>query len=100
MTAPAHFPLLHAAELATLAEGSVPRRGSALDNSGTIADGSVAAAGGRIIAVGPTDAVLCRVEREPATTVVEAHGQLVTPGLVDSHTPNSPCISARTWRTP
>ncbi len=86
MTAPADLLVVHAAELATLATGSVPRRGAALADPGIVADGAVAASGGRITAVGPTEAVLRSVSRTPATTTVDASGRLVTPGLVDPHT--------------
>src|SRR5438309_9456386 len=86
MTAPADLLVVHAAELATLATGSVPRRGAALADPGIVSDGAVAAAGGRIMAVGPTEAVLRSVSRTPATTTVDASGRLVTPGLVDPHT--------------
>lgn len=86
MTAPADLLVVHAAELATLARGSVPRRGPASADPAVIPDGAVAAAGERIVAVGPTEAVLREVSTTPATTVVDASGRLVTPGLVDPHT--------------
>jgi len=86
MTTPADFLIVHAGELATLAEGSVPRRGDALGNVGVVADGAIAAAAGRIVGVGLTAAVLRDVPRAPMATIVDAAGRLVTPGLVDPHT--------------
>ncbi len=44
---------------------------------------ALAAAGGRIVALG--DDGSCREEAGPSTTVVDLHGAVVTPGLVDGH---------------
>jgi imidazolonepropionase len=78
--------LVHAAELATLARGSVPRCGADLAECGVIGDGAVAVAGGRIVAVGTTDAVRRALPPGPPGAVIDAGGRLVTPGLVDPHT--------------
>jgi imidazolonepropionase len=80
MNAPLPVDLLieHAAELLTCAP-------DAADLVGRIPDGAVACAGERIVAVGPTDAVRRLVDAR-AATVVDATGQLVMPGFVDSHT--------------
>ncbi len=87
MTGPAaDVVVVHCAELATLSRGAVPRIGPALGEPGVIPDGAVAIAGDRIIAVGPTDTLTRQVQMTPATTVLDAGGRLVTPGLVDPHT--------------
>ena len=77
----------HADALVTLAgHGAAPLTGTALGELGVIADGAVAAAGDRIVAVGPSD----RVEREVALAegaeVIDARGRTVLPGFVDPHT--------------
>lgn len=83
---PADLLVVHCGELATLSRGAVPRVGPALGDAGVIPDGAIAVAGDRIAAVGPTDEVLRQVETTSATTLVDATGRLVTPGLVDPHT--------------
>ncbi len=83
---PADLVITHAAELATVARGGVPRTGPALADPGVIRDGAVAVAASRIIAAGPTDTVRRQVAITSATTVIDASGRLVTPGLVDAHT--------------
>ncbi|KEP74980.1 cytosine deaminase [Microbacterium sp. SUBG005] len=49
-----------------------------------LADGAVAVADGRILAVGPVDTVLS--DLDPAATVVHEHRGALTPGLVNAHT--------------
>lgn len=73
-------------ELVTLAGPPGPRRGEAMRELGLVADGAVAVAGGRILAAGPADAVRRAVRVSDETTVIDAHGACVTPGLVDPHT--------------
>ena len=69
--------------LATLA-GSVPRVGPALRDAGVVADAALAAAGGRIVWIGPDRDFEARVA-SPAT-VLDAEGGAVVPGFVDAHT--------------
>jgi imidazolonepropionase len=77
----------HAAQLVTVAGFSDrPKRGAELSELGMIADGAVAITGGRIAAVGPTEAVLREVGVDDGTRVIDASGRLVLPGLVDPHT--------------
>ncbi|HLT58029.1 MAG TPA: imidazolonepropionase [Limnochordales bacterium] len=80
--------LIHsAAELVTAAGASArPKVGAALADIGIIQDGAVAAAGGRIIAVGTTAAVRAAVGVDARTTVIDAAGKTVMPGFVDPHT--------------
>jgi imidazolonepropionase len=77
----------HAAQLVTVAGFSDrPKRGAELSELGVITDGAVAIAGGRIVAVGRTEAVLQEVGVDSGTRVIDASGRLVLPGLVDPHT--------------
>jgi imidazolonepropionase len=80
------FLLRNAGALLTLAEGPIPRRGPWASGLGPIEGGAVAAVGGRIVAVGPEREILAAVEPAPGAVVVDGHGSLVTPGLVDAHT--------------
>ncbi|MFC7227609.1 imidazolonepropionase [Salinirubellus salinus] len=52
----------------------------------TVEDGAVAIADGRVVAVGPTDAVTREHPPENAVAAVDASGGTVLPGFVDSHT--------------
>ncbi len=70
-----------AAQLLTLAGG--PQRGGRLGELGLIEDGALAAAGGRIVAVGATPDLQARFQ---ARTEIDAAGRVVLPGLVDPHT--------------
>jgi imidazolonepropionase len=74
----------HAAQLITVASPGGPKGGAAMRDLGAIADGALAIAGGRIAAVGPTDAVLAQVR--DAARRIDAHGKAVLPGFVDAHT--------------
>ena len=66
--------------------GKGPAIGDDLGRLRIIADGAVAVAGERVLAVGTTDEVLSQVETGPATVLVDAGGCVVLPGLVDPHT--------------
>ncbi|MGE5577590.1 MAG: imidazolonepropionase [Syntrophothermus sp.] len=80
--------IAHAGELLTIPDGSrKPKTGPAMQELGIIKDGAVAAAKGKIVAVGTTEEVLRQVAlpKDPAA-VVDARGKLVMPGLVDPHT--------------
>ena len=72
-------------QLITMA-GSVPRIGSAMNDLGMIENGGVAAAGEEILAVGTSDEVQGKVTLSESCRVIDAHGAVVTPGLIDSHT--------------
>lgn len=73
----------HAAELVTCA-GSAPKAGGAMDDIGIIPDGALLAEDGRISWVGPT-AELPQLD-ESQWQMIDAAGQCVMPGFVDSHT--------------
>lgn len=73
----------HAAELVTCA-GLAPKAGPAMSDIGIISDGALLAEAGKIIWVGPT-AELPELD-ESQWEVIDAAGQCVMPGFVDSHT--------------
>ena len=75
--------IIHAAELVTCASDGKPKRGTAMRELGTIMDGAVAIADGRIVGVGETAAILPAFE---ADKVINAEGRVVCPGFVDPHT--------------
>lgn len=76
----------HAGELLTLDGPAGPRRGAGQAELGMIEDGAVAAADGRIVAVGSTAAVRAQIRLAPGATVISARGKVVLPGFVDAHT--------------
>lgn len=76
----------HVGCLATLKGPKGPRRGAALRDLGLVAQAAVAVVGDRIVAAGPRAEVLAEWAPGPNTQVLDAKGQLVTPGLVDPHT--------------
>jgi imidazolonepropionase len=53
---------------------------------GVVTQGAVAGLEGRIVAVGPADAVARAVTLRPGAVEVDAGGRVVIPGFVDSHT--------------
>jgi imidazolonepropionase len=76
---------VHCRELVTLADGPAtgPRRGSAMQQLGVIADGAIAVQDGCIAAIGTT-ADIQRDYRAPE--VLDLAGHVVLPGFVDCHT--------------
>jgi imidazolonepropionase len=60
-----------------------PQRGAGLGDLGLIEDGAVAADGGLIVAVGPTEQLRAAYN---ARGVIDASGKVVMPGFVDPHT--------------
>jgi len=76
--------LVHgAAQVVTCASRGGPRRGAAMADIGIVAGGAVAIAGGRIVAVGPSDELRRAHE---AADEIDATGRVVCPGFVDPHT--------------
>ncbi|SDD87273.1 imidazolonepropionase [Sporomusa acidovorans] len=73
----------HAAELITCA-GAAPKKGAAMADIGIISDGALVAEAGKIVWVGPTDDL--PPDSEEQCEVIDATGQCVMPGFVDSHT--------------
>ena len=79
----ADFILAHAEEVVTCrGPASGKAGGGALNQLETIADGAVAVAGGKIVAVGTSEQVLGQWQ---SGQCVDARGRLVSPGLVDPH---------------
>lgn len=75
--------ITHASELLTCRGGPKGVTGRDVDIVESIRDGAIAIRGDRIVAVGPTEAVVARFS---ADRTLDATGRLVTPGLVDPHT--------------
>jgi imidazolonepropionase len=73
----------NAGQLLTLAAPDGPKRGAALRELGLIPGGAVAMAGGRVLAVGPSDELSQQVS---AARRLDAGGRVVMPGFVDPHT--------------
>ena len=78
--------LRDAAQLVTMGTGRVPRVGDDMEELGIIEGGSVAISGSTIVDSGPMAEVEKRNIVGPGTSVIECHGQVITPGFVDSHT--------------
>ncbi len=76
---------VHCSELVTLTDGPAtgPRRGDAMQALGVVRDAAIAVAGGRIVAVGPTDRITQDYE---APEELDLGGFVVMPGFVDCHT--------------
>lgn len=75
--------VVHAAELITCKTPGHVARGDGLTQLDCMSDAAIAIRGGQIIAVGRTNDIS---ERYESQRVIDARGQLVSPGLVDSHT--------------
>ena len=84
--------LVNVGQLLTLrptAERSGPRRGAGLSDLGLIEDGAVLSLGGKIVSAGKTKDALRDpwVEKNRKKVIeIDCGGQVVLPGLVDSHT--------------
>lgn len=77
----------HAAQLVTVSGANKPRTREAMSDLGLIEDGSVWIENGQILAVGTTSELETSFgDRANEADIVDATGQLVTPGLVDPHT--------------
>ena len=73
-------------ELATLAQGPVPRVGTAAEQLGLVPEAALAAAGGRFVWVGRERALGRSVRLRRGGRRVSARGGVVVPGFVDAHT--------------
>ena len=76
--------VVHAAELAVVADRGAARRGREQRELDLIADGAVAIRGGRVAAVGPTADVL-RAWGDDGAVTLDASGKTVLPGLIECH---------------
>jgi len=74
------------AEVATLADGPVPRVGEAMSRLGVVDGGAVAVANGRVVWVGRERRLADEVRLRPGSRLVEGGGGTAVPGFVDAHT--------------
>src|SRR5687767_10929566 len=77
--------IIHSASELVTCAGPGPRKGNAQGDARIIGNGAVAVRGEHIIAVGKTDEIIAEYRGEE-TSLLDATGKTVTPGLVDSHT--------------
>ena len=75
--------MIHAAQLARVADSGSARRGTAQGELDLIADGAVAIRDGVVVAVGPTEEVLADLRDD--VPVLDASGMTVLPGLIECH---------------
>lgn len=74
-------------QLLTLANSTrKPRKGKSLADLGLVEDGIIASMNGRIVAAGPSDAVLAEIKPVDGCVEVDSDGAVVMPGFVDCHT--------------
>ncbi len=84
MATRADFVIVNANELVTLRGSSEkPQVKEEMNDLRVIRNGAIAVRSGKIAAVGPTQQVLKKLDKNVET--VDADGKLVTPGLVDPH---------------
>jgi imidazolonepropionase len=74
------------ADLATLADGPVPRVEEAMSELGRVSDGAVAVDRGMFVFVGTSRLLRRDVRLRSGGRRVDAHGGSVVPGFVDAHT--------------
>jgi len=67
-------------------EGPAPRLGDQMKDLGLIEGGGVAVAGEEVLAVGKSDEVEGKVDLAEGCQVIDAKGEVVTPGFIDPHT--------------
>ena len=85
MASPADVLIENATLIATCA-GPAPRRGAAQGDITPLPGGVIAGCEGRIVYVGPADAMSSHVQVERGAMRIDASGCTVTPGFVDPHT--------------
>ncbi|MCI4350381.1 MAG: imidazolonepropionase [Thermoplasmata archaeon] len=73
-------------DLATLADGAIPRVGDAMTELGQLTGAALAADKGRFVFVGSTRVLEREVRLRPGGRRVDADGGSVVPGFVDAHT--------------
>ena len=78
--------LIERADLIATCAGPAPRRGPAQREITAVRNASIAARNGRIVFVGPADALGAHVDPEPGVVRIDARGCTVVPGFVDAHT--------------
>ena len=83
---PADLLVTDIAELATLADGPVPRVGAAAGELGVVRNAAIAVLDGRLAWVGPERSLARTVRLRSGGRRLSAHGGVVVPGFVDAHT--------------
>lgn len=78
--------LIKNGQVVTAAHKQYPVRGRQMQDLEVIDRGWVACAGEKIVAIGTEETVKSQVEVTETTHVIDATGQVVTPGLIDPHT--------------
>ncbi len=78
--------IIERADLVATCAGPAPRRGTAQREITAVRSGSIAAHDGRIVFVGPADALDRDVAVQPGAVRLDARGCTVVPGFVDPHT--------------
>ena len=73
-------------ELATLAEGPVPRVGKDAEELGLLPDAALAVADGRFVWIGREHTLSRQVRLRAGGRRLSANGGVVVPGFVDAHT--------------
>ena len=71
------------AQVATLANGSKPKTGKAMNDAGIFKDAAIAVKDGKIVAIDKAAEILSRYE---GGMLVDAEAGIITPGFVDPHT--------------
>ncbi|HTT15825.1 MAG TPA: imidazolonepropionase [Thermoplasmata archaeon] len=74
------------AEVATLADGAVPRRGPAMGELGLVPSAAIAVDRGRVVWVGPRRRLAREVRLRPGARRLSGAGGTAVPGFVDAHT--------------
>ncbi|HOZ01271.1 MAG TPA: imidazolonepropionase [Candidatus Syntrophosphaera sp.] len=75
--------LIHCKQILTVGGKSSPRKGSDLNDLGSVADGALAVEDGLITAVGTTVDILYNYKSD---NIIDASDRIVLPGFVDCHT--------------
>lgn len=78
--------LIQGGQVVTAAHQSYPVRGREMNELNVIDQGWVACQGDTIVGVGTQQSLESKLEITDSTRVIDATGQVVTPGLVDPHT--------------
>lgn len=71
------------AQVATMASGSQPKTGKAMNDAGLVKDAAIAVKDGKIVAIDKTSEIMARYE---GGMLIDAEGGIITPGFVDPHT--------------